>query len=782
MAKQNIIWRPMPKQERFLSCPAFEVGYGGAKGGGKSDSIAMAPLMGIASGVSGYRALLLRRHYTDLEKSLIVRSHELYKGRASWDGQNKRWKFPNGCSIEFGHCKNDEDIHNYDSAQYSFVGIEQAEQFTEEMYIHFFSIVRTTNPLIKPKIRLTFNPGGVGHTWLMNRFWIHDKTHEPNFMYPVNETIVYPDGKTEVLTYKRAYIPATVFDNEHIMKNDKLYVAQLMAMPEPRRSAYIYGRFDLFEGQFFKEWTPSHVCVPFTIPWDWKKYISFDWGYGKGKMAMYWYAEDPKTRGIYVYRELYVNGMTDIEVAKEMDRLTGTEKIDTIFYPWDLDTKSSQTGISMKERMDDQTGRKYYWKLSDKDRTNGWMAVRFLLKVPEGGDSILKVFDTCKNLIRTLPLQVFDDIKPEDLNGDGEDHACFVAGTKVLTESGYKNIESIYIGDKVVTRKGLRKVIASGMTNGNANVFELITTNGKITATGNHPIFLNDGTKKNLSELKIGDNLIDSRSLVMIQLVKWKLKSSQKPFKNLTDNLIGVAENISSDTVNVCTGWFGNIITVLSLKASTFITKILTDQITKFQILSLFPKLLTCPIIPAHQSIENGQENVCLKFSTLLQENGMAQKLARNGTFVTEKIHGKTEYLCQKIANFVGENILRLSQVVLNFAISIAKWLTFVQAVKVLELRTLPTKQSVFNLSVEQDHEYIANGLLVSNCDALRYFAATFRPLRDLEEQSKKASDPVDFGNYQIIPKHKDREGKFVKTQYIFKKEPVMSMNWLGDY
>src|SRR3990167_8136496 len=116
--KPEVIWSPLPKQERFLSCPAFEVGYGGAKGGGKSDSILMDPLMGMMAGWENYRCLILRRKYTDLERSLIVRSHEVYRGRAHWDVQNKRWRFPNHCTVEFGHCQNETDIHNYDSAQY----------------------------------------------------------------------------------------------------------------------------------------------------------------------------------------------------------------------------------------------------------------------------------------------------------------------------------------------------------------------------------------------------------------------------------------------------------------------------------------------------------------------------------------------------------------------------------------------------------------------------------------------------------------------------------------
>lgn len=321
--KPEVIWSPLPKQDRFLSCDAFEVGYGGAKGGGKSDAILIDPLSGMAAGWQNFRCLILRRKYTDLERSLIVRSHELYRGRAHWDGQNRRWKFPNNCSVEFGHCQNEQDIHNYDSAQYGYIGIEQAEQFLGSMYTHFLSCIRTTNPNIKPKFRCTFNPGGVGHSFLVDRFWIMDKSRPPNKIYQVSDEIVYPGGNKETLTYGRAYVPATVFDNAHIMKNDKAYIARLMSLPEPYKSAYLYGRFDMFEGQFFKEWNAQvHVIEPFVVPSDWYRCISFDWGYGGGKTAMYWLAQDPKTKIWYVYRELYISGLSDEDVAREMDSLS----------------------------------------------------------------------------------------------------------------------------------------------------------------------------------------------------------------------------------------------------------------------------------------------------------------------------------------------------------------------------------------------------------------------------------------------------------------------------
>ena len=37
---------------------------------------------------------------------------------------------------------------------------------------------------------------------------------------------------------------------------------------------------------------------------------------------------------------------------------------------------------------------------------------------------MMYVFDTCKAFIRTVPLMVYDEHKPEDLDTDLEDHVC----------------------------------------------------------------------------------------------------------------------------------------------------------------------------------------------------------------------------------------------------------------------------------------------------------------------------------------------------------------------
>jgi len=419
-------WKPLPKQESFLSCPAMEVLYAGGKGAGKSQALLVAARMHVR--MAGAKVLILRRKFTDLERTLIVESFKFYQGIAKYDSQRKRWTFPNKSYIEFGHCQTRKEMEeNYNGAQYSMICIDQVEQFTEDMYNFFLTLLRTSNPQIKCVVRLSANPVGVGRGWLIKRFWIIGPHSKPwNKAHPVTEEIMYPDGRKEALTYHRAFISTTVFDNPHIMSHDPLYVARLQQGGDEKRKALLEGRWDAFDGAFFTEFDERiHVCEPFDIPPNWKRTVAFDWGYND-PMACYWFAEDPSSGKIYVYREFFVNKMLDVDVARNIARFSYGENIESIFYPWDLDFKSGQTGVSMRERMDKEweyMGIRFYLKVANKDRKNGWSAFRYLLSRRQDGEPNMKIFSTCKNLIETIPQQIHSDNDPEDLDTDGNDHA-----------------------------------------------------------------------------------------------------------------------------------------------------------------------------------------------------------------------------------------------------------------------------------------------------------------------------------------------------------------------
>ena len=208
-----------PKQVAFLSSPADEVLYGGQAGGAKSESLLVGALGDDECGVFNkplWKALLLRRTYPELEKSLILRSHQLFSGKANYDAVKHRWTFPLGGIIEFGHIKNEEDKYKHKSAQYNYIGFDELTEFTEGMYLYLFSRLRTPDKSITCYMRGATNPTGIGHGWVKKRFI---SGIEPMKIHRIKSLV--PDGKGgfKEIVLTRQFIPSTVFYNKYLLNN-----------------------------------------------------------------------------------------------------------------------------------------------------------------------------------------------------------------------------------------------------------------------------------------------------------------------------------------------------------------------------------------------------------------------------------------------------------------------------------------------------------------------------------------------------------------------------------
>ena len=237
----EVIWKPHEgPQTEFHSRAEDIVLYGGAKGGGKTDSLIGEALRQVDS--KNYKAIILRRTYPQLQE-IIDRAHLRYpKLGAKWVAALHRYVFPSGASIEFGHCQHEQDKEQYQGKEYSFIGFDQLEQFLESQFTFISAQNRTSDPDLKCYIRATANPGSVGHWWIKRRF-IDGK--ETGKTYTV--TYELPDGRK--LTRTTCYVRATVYDNPTLLNAQPTYLANLMSMDEIDRRAYLEGDWNAFTTQ-----------------------------------------------------------------------------------------------------------------------------------------------------------------------------------------------------------------------------------------------------------------------------------------------------------------------------------------------------------------------------------------------------------------------------------------------------------------------------------------------------------------------------------------------------
>lgn len=217
-------WSPSAPQARFLSLTCFEALFGGAAGGGKSDALLIDATRYIGRGYgSSYAAILLRREFPELEKSLIVRSQALYPNLGGVYRQDKRlWTFPAGERIYFGHAQHDKDILQYQGAEFQFVAFDELTHFTEYQYKYMISRMRSSKG-VPLRLRAATNPGGEGHEWVMRRFapWLDPESQvhaDPGkvlyFVHQDEKEVIVEKGTPGSLG--RVFVPARISDNPHI--------------------------------------------------------------------------------------------------------------------------------------------------------------------------------------------------------------------------------------------------------------------------------------------------------------------------------------------------------------------------------------------------------------------------------------------------------------------------------------------------------------------------------------------------------------------------------------
>lgn len=404
----KVLYGPTPKQVMFHNCPARNVLYGGAAGGGKSHALRWDAYMRCLT-KGGYRALLLRRTYPELEATHLDQVEiDIADGLpATYLKSDRKVVFRNGSVLRFGHCEDDAAVARYLSTEYHAIYFDELVTFTEKQYLMVRSRARAPKASgIKPMIRAGTNPGGPESHWVRRRFIWQDITAVEDKRYRPEDYV---------------YIPATLDDNPHLDQEE--YAANLESLPEELARAYRHGDWDIFPGQYFGEWRKAkHVSADHLVfPAEWPRVRAVDWGYVKPGICL-WIVLTPEGKA-YVEDEYLFTRTSDKDVAKEIVRRTKERGIKIRYTVGDTQmwTPDQSTGEPISEVFA-RSG--VPMQQADKDRVNGWQRLRGWLKDAPDGIPWMQVSPECRYTARTIPALVSDDHKPEDVDSDGEDHAA----------------------------------------------------------------------------------------------------------------------------------------------------------------------------------------------------------------------------------------------------------------------------------------------------------------------------------------------------------------------
>ncbi len=424
----TLLWSPQPgPQTDFVRCPVFEVMFGGARGGGKTEA-SVGEWIGHSDLYQEYASgLFLRRRRKDLD-GVIERTLQLYsKLGGKYNATRNTWRMPKGSLLEFGYLERPDDVLQYQGRSFTRIYVEEAAQFPSYSPIAKLKATLRSANKVPVGMRLTSNPGGAGHQWVKERY-INPAPKGYKIIKDVDEYEI--DGKKIQLELERVFIPSKITDNRLLLESDPTYILQLKQTgSESLVKAWLEGDWDAVDGAYFDEWDQK-IHVLYTrdylhrIPDKAVRFRALDWGSAK-PFSVGWYVVSDGTWGLpknalLRYREWYgtkSGGNMGLKMhAKAVaEGILNREKGEVITYGVaDPSIFKEDGGPSIAELMA-VTG--VDWFPADNQRMQGWNRIRQSLLEHE-----LFFLDNNVHMIRTLPAIQHDEDKPEDLDTHSEDH------------------------------------------------------------------------------------------------------------------------------------------------------------------------------------------------------------------------------------------------------------------------------------------------------------------------------------------------------------------------
>lgn len=481
----KVVWKPLPgSQTLALSCPAHILLYHGTRGPGKTDAQLMRFRMRVGQGFGKHwRGVIFDREYKNLD-DLVSKSQRWFPEfkdgvRFLSSKSDYRWVWPTGEELLFRTLKRPSDYWAYHGQEFPFIGWNELTKYpTDELFDMMMSCNRSSfrpedYPIIDahtgeelglpPELPLevfaTTNPYGSGHNWVKKRFI---NAGRPGQIVRKTVRIFNPrTQRDEDVVKTQTHLFGSYRENIYLSPE---YIAELASMKDiNKRKAWLGGSWDIVAGSMFDDvWDSKyHVVKPFFIPPSWGITRSFDWGSTKpfsvGWWAvsdgsdivmpdgtvkstvrgdcfrfMEWYGSTGKAnQGLQLLAKEVAVGIIERQVASGLHNRVRPGPADGSIYA--VENGNSIADDMMKPC---RINNVYYpngvtWVPADKSsgsRKSGWERCRVMLSnsVPKNGmpreNPGIFIFDTCTNFLDLVPILPRDEVDPDDVDTDAEDH------------------------------------------------------------------------------------------------------------------------------------------------------------------------------------------------------------------------------------------------------------------------------------------------------------------------------------------------------------------------
>jgi len=422
------------------------IGYGGARGGGKSHWLLAQMGADDCQRVPGLKCLLLRKvgkanmeNFEDLRRRLF---HKLQHEFSAYRGV---LTFGNGSRIIAGHFQNEKDIDAYLGLEYDVIGIEEATTLSSRKHQDITTCCRTSKPNWRPRIYSTTNPGGVGHAWYRAKF-----------------IVPYQRGQET----ETRFIPARVTDNRF---TNAEYVKVLQNLTGWQKRAWFEGDWDIAAGQFFTTFRRDvHVIDDFDDSRAREWFCALDYGFTHYTAVLLGCTDGDGN--VFIVDEHAQRLWLPERHAKSIEAMLARHKVSAAFgirggyprltmrtpeeipqRPLTLsDLERFVAGVDVFSRQSDGTTvaeqyRRAGIRLSpaNTDRINGWAEILSRCgDVDAGLRPRLFIHKRCARLLDCIPAMQHDPNRPEDVlkvdadeEGVGGDDAADALRYLIATKS-----------------------------------------------------------------------------------------------------------------------------------------------------------------------------------------------------------------------------------------------------------------------------------------------------------------------------------------------------------